>query len=422
MNIDADDIKKKILDFLTASNEEIKSIFETKKKDYKAQLQNEIFNKLYTKASLEEKIEKLYSEGLNNLDDSSTNLILKYIGEIIEKIKEHLVNENSRLLNELTSYSNNFNAFTQRLNGYKNKIYNKFYTIIHSVINDFYINIKQKFYTNYIVKHLEILYENTKREAFSKTDFLNISINLKEVMDEEIEILTSEYKNWTLNHINYLNEQKFQHLNDLFSFDNLKIEIYNKIENLYSTILKPTLNEKATYNSGDEDVSDYDFSETIINNIDSFIDDKINKAKEQIEKMKGSKFVIDEIWKIPDFSYVRRDIFFPIQNDFENNFSKRYLDKEEKDFYNVMSVILTSNFKQIIDNFVPSFGKDYFKRILKYNEIQKVKSLYGNLKYSLGITLTYYLFLTYSSAMTILPEDLEINCSQYSLTLLTINI
>jgi hypothetical protein len=255
---------------------------------------------------------------------------------------------------------------------------------------------------------LEILYENTKREAFSKTDFLNISINLKEVMDEEIEILTSEYKSWTLNHINYLNEQKFQHLNDLFSFDNLKIEIYNKIENLYSTILKPTLNEKATYNSGDEDVSDYDFSETIINNIDSFIDDKINKAKEQIEKMKGSKFEIDEIWKIPDFSYVRRDIFSPIQNDFDNNFSKRYLDKEEKDFYNVMSVILTSNFKQIIDNFVPSFGKDYFKRILKYNEIQKVKSLYGNLKYSLGITLTYYLFLTYSSAMTILPEDLEI--------------
>jgi DNA-directed RNA polymerase subunit F len=53
LNIDADDIKKKILDFLTASNEEIKSIFETKKKDYKAQLQNEIFNKLYTKASLE---------------------------------------------------------------------------------------------------------------------------------------------------------------------------------------------------------------------------------------------------------------------------------------------------------------------------------------------------------------------------------
>ena len=408
LNIDADDIKKKILDFLTASNEEIKSIFETKKKDYKAQLQNEIFNKLYTKASLEEKIEKLYSEGLNNLDASSTNLILKYIDEIIEKIGEHLDKENRRLTNELTTYSNNFNVFTQRLNGYKNKIYNKFYTIIHSVINDFYINIKQKFYTNYIVEHLEILYNNTKREAFSKTYFLNISINLKEVMDEEIEILTSEYKNWTLNHINYLNEQKLQHLNDLFSFDNLKIDIYNKIENLYSTNLSHTLIEKATYNSGDEGVSDYDFSEDIINNIDSFIDEKINKAKEQIEKMKGSKFEIDENWKIPDFSYVRRDIFSPIQNDFDNNFSKSYLVKEEKDFYNVMSVILTSNFKQIIDNFVPSFGKDYFKRILKYNEIQKVKSLYENLKYSIGITLTYYLFLTYSSAMTILPEDLEI--------------
>ena len=408
LNIDDDDIKKKILEFLAKSNEEIKGAFEIKRKDYKAQLQNEIFNKLYTKISLEEEIDKLYSEGLNNLDVNSTNLILEYIDEIIEKIKEHLDNENSRLLNELTSYSNNFNAITQRLNEYKNKIYNKFYSTIHSATNDFYINMKQKFYTNYIVKYLQILYEHTKKEAFSKTNFLNISISLKEVMDEEIEILTSEYKNWTLKHINFLNEQKLQHLNDLFVFTNLKTEIYNKIDNLYSTILEPTLNEKATYNSGDEDVSDYDFSEKIINNIESFIDDKINEAKEQIEKMKGSKFEIKEGWKIPDFSYIRRDVFSPIQNDFDNSFSKIYRNKEENDFYNVMSDILISNFNQIINNFVPSFGKDYFERILNYNEIQKIKSLYGNLKYSVGVTLTYYLFLSYSSTMTILPEDLEI--------------
>jgi DNA-directed RNA polymerase subunit F len=64
-DIDVDNVRKKILDFLTTSNEEIKNIFETKKKVYKAQLQNEIFKKLYNKTSLEEKIDKLYSEGIN---------------------------------------------------------------------------------------------------------------------------------------------------------------------------------------------------------------------------------------------------------------------------------------------------------------------------------------------------------------------
>ena len=408
LNIDIDDIKNKILDFLTASNEEIKNIFETKRKEYKSQLQNLIFNKLYTKDSLESQIEKIYSEGLNNLDDNSKNLILKYIDEIIEKIKVHLENENSRLLNELTSYSKNYNVFIERLNNYKTKIYNEFYTIINSAVNEFYLDVKQKFYTNYIDKQLKILYDLAKKEEFSKANFLNISINLKEVMDEEIEILTSEYRNWTLKHINYLNEEKIQNLNDLFLFKDLQTQIYQKIDNLYSTILKSTLVEKATYNSGDEGVSDYDFSETIINNIDSFIDSKINEAKIQIEKMKGNQFEIKENWEIPDFSYVRKDIFSPIKYDFDNNFSNSYRLKEETDFYNTMSIILINNFKQNIDNFIPSFGKDYFERIVKYNEIQKIKSLYGNLKYSLGITLTYYLFLTYSSINIILPEDLEI--------------
>jgi len=407
-DIDVDGIRKKILDFLITSNEEIKSIFEIKRKDYKAKLQNEIFNKIYNKTSLEEKIDELYSQGVNNLDSNSSNLILEYIDETIEKIKEHLINENSRLQNELSSYSNNFNKFTQRLNEYKNKIYNKFYSIIHSVINDFYIDINQKFYTNYIAKHLEILYNFTKNEMFSKTNFLNVSISLKEVMDEDIEILTTEYKNWTLSHINYLNEKQLQHLNDLFNFTNLKNEINNKIDSLYTTILNQTLTEKATYNSGDEGILDYDFSEAIINNIETFIDGKINEAKVEIEKMKGSKFVINDDWDIPDFSYVRRDIFSPIKSDFDNNFSDSYKSKEEKDFYNVMSVILKDNFRNILDNFIPSFGKDFFERILKYNEIQKIKSLFGNLKYSLGITLTYYLFLTYSGAATVLPEDLEI--------------
>ena len=406
--IDVDGIREKILDFLTTSNEEIKSIFEIKRKDYKAQLQNYIFTMIYNKTSLEAEIDELYSEGINNLDSNSSNLILEYIDETIEKIKEHLVNENSRLQNELSSYSNNFNIFTQRLNEYKNKIYNKFYSIIHSVINDFYIDINQKFYTNYIAKHLEILYNFTKNEKFSKTNFMNVSINLKEVMDEDIEILTTEYKNWTLSHINYLNEKQLQHLNDLFNFTNLKTEINNKIDSLYTTILNQTLTEKAIYNSGEEGILDYDFSEAIIKNIETFIDDKINEAKVEIEKMKGNKFVINEDWDKPDFSYTKRNIFSLIESDFDNKFSDSYKSKEEKDFYNVMSVILKDNFRNILDNFIPSFGKDFFERILKYNEIQKIKSLFGNLKYSLGITLTYYLFLTYSGAATVLPEDLEI--------------
>ena len=407
LKIDIDDLKNKISDFLTLSNEEIKNIFEIKRNNYKNQMQEKIFSSLYNKVELEEEINSLYSKGLNELDEDSKNKIIKYIDEIIEKIKEHLLNENSKLLNELTSYSNNYDLFSQRLNQYKNRIYNEFFSIINSVTNDFYIDIMEKFYTNYTEKYLDILYKSVKKEKFSENNFLNISISLKEVMDEDIELLTLEYKNWTINHINFLNEKKLQYLNELFLFEKLKAEIDKRIDDLYNTILLPTLKKKAIYNSGEEGVSDYDFNETIINDIESFINTKINEAKIQIEKMKGNKYEIEEDWKNPDFSNVKRDIFELIINDFKN-FSNIYNSKEVNNFYNIMSTNLYNNFKQIIDNFIPSFGKDYFEGLLKYNEVQKIKSLYANLQYSLGITLTYYIFLTYSNSMTLLPEDLEI--------------
>ena len=408
LKIDINDLKNRTLDFLTSSNEEIKRIFETKRDNYRSQLKEKIFSIFYNKVGLEDEINSLYSKGLNDLDDNSKNLILKYIDEIIEKIKDHLNKESSRLSDESTSYSNNYDIIIQRLNQYKNKIYDEFYSIIHSVTSDFYLKIKQKFYTNYIEKHLDELYESVKKENFIETNFMNISISLKEVMEEDIEILILEYKNWAMNHINFINEKAIQRLNELFSFDKLKTEINSKIDDSYKTILFPTLEKKATLNSGGEGVSDYDFSETIINDIESFINTKNNEAKAQIEKMKGNKFEIEENWKNPDFSNVKKVIFEDIINDFNTNFSSTYKNKELNDFNSIMSTNLKNNFKKILDNFIPSFGKDYFERLLKYNEIQKIKSLYDNLQYSLGITLTYYMFLTYSNSLDSLPEDLKI--------------
>ena len=403
MKIDIDDLKNKIMDCLTSSNEEIKNIFENKRNNYKNQLQKKIFSKFYNKVELEEEINSLYSEGLNDLYENSKNVILKKIDEIIEKIKDHLLKESSRLLDESTSYSNNYNIFTQRLNQYKTKILDEFYSIIHSLISDFYIEITQKFYTNYIEKHLDLLYELVKEEEFPEINFMNISISLKEVMEEEIELLTLEIKDWAINHINFINEKKNQHVNEI-----LKTEINNKIDNIYKTLLLPTLQKKAIYNSGDEGISDYDFSETIINDIESFINTKNNEAKEQIEKMKEDKFEIEKDWKNPDFNNNKGDIFEDLINDFNSNFSNTYKNKELNDFYNIMSTNMHSNFKQILNNFIPSFGKDYFERLLKYNEIQIIKALYANLHYSLGITLTYYMFLTYSNSMDSLPRDLVI--------------
>jgi hypothetical protein len=83
-------------------------------------------------------------------------------------------------------------------------------------------------------------------------------------------------------------------------------------------VLLPALKVYAKYNSGDEGISDYNFSTSISNNINSVFNTNIQKAKEIISKMKGKKNIIEEDWEKPDFSLLKINEFKEIQNNFDN--------------------------------------------------------------------------------------------------------
>jgi hypothetical protein len=122
--------------------------------------------------------------------------------------------------------------------------------------------------------------------------------------------------------------------------------------------------------------------------------------------MKGKKNIIDEDWKVPDFSLLKINEFKEIQNHFDN-FINSYSTQEMQQIKDVIFKNLNNNFNIFINNFVPSFGIDYFNRILKYNEIQKIKSLYDNLRYSLTQTLIYYIGLCNMHTVIMFPDDLK---------------
>ena len=407
LEIDETDLKNKIKDVLLNLNNSLERSFEYEKKKYKNMLQNEAFNKFYTKSNLENKINSIYSKGLNNLDSKSKDTIIQYINEVVNLINTNLKNEQLRINDQITHYSNNFNLIQKRLNDYKTNIYQKFYSAIHSVVNDFYSQIKQKFYTDYIELYINKYYNEVKNEKFSEHHFLNYSINLKKIMDEDIEKIVSEYKNWTLNHIDFLKSKKIQELNELFVFSNIKNEINTKISSNYQNTLFKALKEKAIYNSGDEGITDYDFSYSIINGINTKLQKNIDLVKKIIiSKMEGNQYIIQEDWKYPSFSNAKREIFIPINGLFQD-FISIHEQQEIKYFNKSISESITNNYKLMIEGFIPSLGKDFFERVLKYNEVQKIKSLYNNLENSIGITLTYYIYLSIKSQMSMMPEDLE---------------
>ena len=122
--------------------------------------------------------------------------------------------------------------------------------------------------------------------------------------------------------------------------------------------------------------------------------------------MKGEEYNITFCWKVPDFTRVKKEEFQKIQDSF-SNFTSSHNTQEMQQIKDVISEGLINNFNIFINNFIPSFGIDYFDRILKYNEIQKIKSLYSNLKYSLMETLIYYIGLCSLHTIKMFPDDLK---------------
>ena len=84
------------------------------------------------------------------------------------------------------------------------------------------------------------------------------------------------------------------------------------------------------------------------------------------------------------------------------------MSKKKKEFNIYVSENVINNFKSLIDSFVPYFGIDFFKRILKFNEIQKIKLLYSDLKYSIANTQACYYILTAVASNLHLPEDIKL--------------
>ena len=410
-DIEQDELIKNIKISLIESNENLLNNFKYEKEKYIDILQNKIYSEYYTKENLAKEIKAIYSNGLKTIDENSKIIILGYINEVLTNIKTHLTNEANRLSNTLTSYSNDYNNIKNRLDNYKTSIYEQFYNIIFSVVNDFYSNVTKKFYSDYIEHYLDEYKKSANEEKFTSYSFLNISLNLTEIINQNIEIVINEYKELTKNQINYLNKKKIQEINKLFNFSEIENNIKNEIDRFYTEILEPVLKKFAIYNSGDDQIIDYDLPNNILNDINELIEQKINQSKIEINKMEGNNY-LKLNYNIPgDFSLVKLNEFLNIKNSFKN-FTSAFSNQELKNFKNIVLENIKNNFKLIINNFVPSFGKDFFDRILKYNEIQKIKSLYNNLKYSIIESLVYYIAICRiqlkTSSTLELPVDIKL--------------
>ena len=406
-NIDRDEFIKSVINTLNILNENNNNNFQYEKEKYYEILENKLYTEFYTKDNLVQNINSYFIKGLNmsNINEEIKIQIDALLNNILTEIKKHITNETKRLGNELTSYSKDFTKIKNRLNNYKNTIYEEVYTSIIYPLKEFYEQIYDKIYNKFIKLGLNEFEKNIKETDFETAKFLNMSINLNEIINKKTILIISEYNNLTINQIEYLYRKYSNELDRLFSFSNMKLKINNEIDDIFQSTLLPILQKVAVYNSGDVGILDYDLPLLIINDTNNLINNSISKIKNIIEVMKGENYIIN--YKTPaDFSAGKNNIYDKIKNLFKN-FTISYSSQEKKEFEKIIGDKAVNNFNILINNFVPSFGVDFFNRILKFNEIQKIKRLYLNLKYSLAETIIYYISLANIYKGIYLPVDIK---------------
>ena len=387
---DQDEFIKSLNTTLYNSNLEIEKEFKTEKEKYLKIFEEEI-TKYYTEDEITKRINDFYKNEVKELKEDQMADIKKNIDEILEKIKQHFKEEAKRLKGTMVSYNKDYSKIEERVKNYQDTINQKVKDTIFSAINDFYSNMNNQVYTKYYEKNLND-YENKSEEATSPYEEISLfssKYNAGKIVLDIIKYLTKKYKQYIKLRINTDYEEYYLKMEKNVDIKGISAYILENITEAYNTILLPELKNVATYDTGITEYKIYDLNETILNDIDSTINNKIDSIKNIIDSTKGSDFNIDlNNWEIFDFSRV----FSIIKQNCDKLLvflqSQKENEKEIIDLF--LKNIILSNFNDLLENIIPSFGNQFFERIIKYNENFKISSLYNNLKYSLSPTVAYY--------------------------------
>ena len=411
---DKNDFIKKLNESLLNLTKDIDKDFEYQKKIQSQILENEII-KILKDDSIENKISNFYLSEIKDLESNNINKINSNVNEIINKINEYIIYETNVLKTTLTNYNNDYSKIVNTLSDYKNDIFNKLNSTIFSVINGFYKNINKKVYEEYIEKGLNEYITETKKTTSTDENckeyyLLTSSYNIGKKIDSFLEEIVNKYKDKTRKTIDYKYQQYYKKIENSINLDGIKKNINEQIDNCYKSNLEPALRQYATSNSGDEKYTKFDFNNTEKNIINTVINEKIENIKNIILLTKGNNYEVDIYlysWEPMKFSKVSIDVIRPVCKSLHNFFASEETEQNSQvdDFLNKR---INSNFDDLLNNIIPTFGNEFFERIIKYNENFKISSLYDNIRFSLTETLLYYISLKLCADVTSLPKDLKI--------------
>ena len=409
---DQDDFINKLNMTMYNSKLEIQNDISLKKEYYTELLEYEITKYEYSKENILDKVSLQYKSNIKDIDEIIKNKTINYINEILTLIKNYLINEEESLtVNLTTKYTNDFSTINETIQKYKDKIIEKLEEIILKIVGDFYEELKKEAYLEIVEPGLNIYLSKAEQyiSYCQAHELFNTSYNIGEIIYDIVKNLVGEYKNITLKQIEYKHEEYIKKLKEELGIDEIKSLLEEEINSEYTKLLNILEDLTKNINPGTSGYINYDLKDGIKNAIDLRIEEIFKNINSTIFEIKVvNKKNLD--WENLKLCYDSIDVeTFPfIQKNFEQ-FITDEINIEKNNTNMFIKDIIRKNFNNIINNIIKTFGNDYFKRIIAYNENFKINSLYQNLKYSLVISLNYYQMLyNLKRQIKALTNDLKI--------------
>ena len=407
MIFDQDDLINQLNIHFKKSDLEIKNDFLAVKENYKEMLKSKITN-IYSKGIIEEKVDLKYNTALKNIDNKMVESIKKYIQNILDKIKIQMSNEEKRIKDMATSFSDDFSTINDTIQNYKLEIYENTKKIFDNIVNNTYLNIMNVIYDNYFM----IFLDEYKEKAYNysliceKYDTLKSSYNIGTIMYDMVKELVDDYQNYTKTIIEIKKEKYLKKKYNEAKLDEIMKLIDDEIGQGYSNLFK-ILKKRAMNNTGD---NNYDFSKEIKESINSEIETNINNINNTLKSIQEDVNTLG--WDKLDFSDEKP--LSTIQLEFKK-FITNKINLENTNINKILEEVISNNFNKLIGNLILTFGKEYFERVMKYNENFRINNLYKNLKYSLVVSLLYYSSL-YSKKASVgtLTKDLKLKLYNFN--------
>ena len=403
-----DEFKNNLNISINNYNLEIKREFLLLKKNFEKILEDQIPPSLNLIYSLNY-ICNLYKSEIPKIDGNLKDYLINNISIILDRVKENLHNESEIFIYDSISYNNNYTRINNTIKGIKEEIYNKVYLIISKNIDDFHKNMINKIYNNYYNYHLNLYidevnkYKELTKDYYSEYYLLNSSYNFGKTIDNIVNDLIKNYNDTIRNTIDSQYDKK---LIEIIDWKEIKNLINNEIDLEYEQNLYFNLKKYATFESNVSGYLEFDLKDKIKEDIELTINNTMNKITIISNLNKGDNFNLDIWLEKFDFYEISGSILDKLKDNFTNFYNSQY-ENEILEINELLKEIFKNNFNSLLNNLIPSFGKNFFDRIFKYNQNFKISNLYNNLKYSLAHTLLYYISLKEITEVDELPTDLK---------------